>query len=274
MMIDQITVSRLEVFANHGVFAEENKLGQKFFISLKMYLDLKRAALNDDLTQSVDYGEVCGKVTDLAKNNTYKLIEKLAYEITEMLLDEYPILKAVETTVEKPWAPVGLPLDTVSVTVKRSYHTAYIALGSNMGDKEKYIESAIEKLNAAKGCHVKKTSSLIVTKPYGVTDQDDFLNGALILRTYLEPIELLELLQRFESEAKRVRERRWGPRTLDLDILLYDNEIISEENLKVPHADMHNREFVLKPLAEIAPFAYHPILKKTAGELLSEAEGI
>ena len=66
-----------------------------------------------------------------------------------MLLDEYPILKAVETTVEKPWAPVGLPLDTVSVTVKRSYHTAYIALGSNMGDKEKYIESAIKKLNAA-----------------------------------------------------------------------------------------------------------------------------
>ncbi len=270
MMNDYITVSRLEVYANHGVFPEENKLGQKFVISLKLYLDLSKAGADDDLTQSVDYGQVCRRVCDLAKSDTYKLIEKLSYEITQTLLDEYELLKAVEATVEKPWAPIGLPLDTVSVTVKRARHMAYIAVGSNMGDRESYIGTAIEKLNHTRGCRVLRTSCLLETKPYGVTDQPDFLNGALCVSTYLRPHELLELLQRLENEAMRVRERRWGPRTLDLDILLYDDVVINDERLCIPHADMKNREFVLKPLEEIAPFALHPIYKKTVREMLEE----
>lgn len=272
-MNDYIKISGLEVYANHGVFPEENKLGQKFVISIKMCLDLSKASENDDLKQSVDYGEICGRVTQFTQNNTFKLIETLAYGITENLLDNYRLLTSVETTVEKPWAPVGLPLDTVSVTVKRRWHTAYVAVGSNMGDKEKYINTAIQSIDHEKGCHVKSISNLIVTEPYGVTDQPDFLNGALSVITYLEPHELLNLLQKLEQEALRVRERHWGPRTLDLDILLFDDKIISDNDLCVPHIDMQNREFVLKPLSEIAPYALHPIFRKTVLQMYSELKG-
>ena len=91
--------------------------------------------------------------------------------------------------------------------------------------------------------------------------------------TYLEPHELLNLLQKLEQEALRVRERHWGPRTLDLDILLFDDKIISDNDLCVPHIDMQNREFVLKPLSEIAPYALHPIFRKTVLQMYSELKG-
>lgn len=266
-MNDHITISRLEVYAKHGVLPEENTLGQKFIISVKMFLDLGKAGKNDDLTQSVDYGKVCHDIYLITVNNTFELIETLAYKITVYLLNNYKLIKSVETTVEKPWAPIGLPLDTVSVTVKRERHTAYIALGSNMGDREKYINTAVDRLNRERGCIVAAVSDLIETKPYGVTDQDDFLNGVLKLETYLTPHELLDLLHTIENESGRVRERRWGPRTLDLDIIFYDDLIMSDEELCIPHPDMHNREFVLKPLAQIAPFVMHPILKQTAEKL-------
>ncbi len=272
-MNDLIKISRLEIYAYHGVFPEENKLGQKFLVSLKLYMDLSKAAKNDDLTLSLDYGEVCGKVSDFVKGNRFDLIETLAYGITELLLDEYELLTSVETTVEKPWAPVGLPLDTVSVTVKRMRHTAYIAVGSNMGDKENYINTAIQSIDHTRGCKVKKISSLIATKPYGVLDQPDFLNGALSVSTYLEPFELLKLLQKLEQDAQRVRERRWGPRTLDLDIILFDDLVITDDDLCVPHIDMQNREFVLKPLAEIAPYSVHPLFRKTISQMYSELKG-
>ena len=120
---------------------------------------------------------------------------------------------------KKPWAPVKLPLKTVSVEIERGWHTAYIALGSNMGDRESYLNDAVTALDAVRGCSVKKVSRFIETPPYGVTDQDDFLNGCLELRTLLPPDELLEELHRIEKQAGRERILRWGPRTLDLDII-------------------------------------------------------
>ena len=101
-----------------------------------------------------------------------------------------------------------------------------------------------------------------------MTDQDEFLNGALKLRTLLTPHELLERLHEIEREAKRERVIRWGPRTLDLDILLYDSEILDDEELHIPHIEMHKRDFVLKPLAQIAPYARHPVYNRTVQELL------
>ena len=149
---------------------------------------------------------------------------------------------------------------------KDFFHTAYLALGSNLGDKEANLRRALE-LVQQRGVEVVKTSSFICTEPYGVTDQPQFLNGVCEVRTSLEPLELLHTLLDIEQEMGRVRLRHWGERNIDLDLLLYEDVVLDTEELKLPHPDMQNRDFVLLPLAEIAPELVHPILQKSIEEL-------
>ena len=147
-----------------------------------------------------------------------------------------------------------------------SIHTAYVALGSNLGDKEANLRKALELLEE-RGVEVVKTSSFICTEPYGVTDQPQFLNGVCKVRTSMAPLALLHTLLEIEQEMGRVRLRHWGERNIDLDLLLYEDVVLDTEELKLPHPDMQNRDFVLLPLAEIAPELVHPILQKSIEEL-------
>ena len=273
MPLDEIHVKNLEVFAKHGVFPEENRLGQKFLLDLTMFVDARPAGISDDLSASVNYGEVSAFMTQWMQENTCKLIEAAAEGLCQALLSRYALLKGVTLELKKPWAPVGLPLETVSVKLTRSWHTACIALGSNLGDKKKYLDDAVAALNQVPGCQVEKVSSYLVTAPYGGVEQDDFLNACLILKTMLPPQELLQRLHDIEQAAHRERIIHWGPRTLDLDILLYDDLIMDSEDLVIPHVEMHMRDFVLKPLAEIAPNRRHPILNKTVSQLCREVCG-
>ena len=146
------------------------------------------------------------------------------------------------------------------------FHTAYVALGSNLGDKEANLRKALELLQE-RGVEVVKTSSFICTEPYGVTDQPQFLNGVCEVRTSLVPLALLHTLLEIEQEMGRVRLRHWGERNIDLDLLLYEDVVMDTPELKLPHPDMQNRDFVLLPLAEIAPELVHPILQKSIEEL-------
>lgn len=268
--MDKIQIKNLEVFAKHGVFPEENVLGQKFVVSAVLFTSTREAGRTDDLTKSIHYGEVSHFIRNFMEKHTFRLLETAAEELAQALLLETKGLERIRLEIAKPWAPIGLPLETVSVEIERGWHTAYIALGSNMGDKKAYLNMGAEGLRATKGCEVQAVSDFITTEPYGVTDQDEFLNGALKLRTLLTPHELLERLHEIEREAKRERVIRWGPRTLDLDILLYDDEILDDELLHIPHIEMHKRDFVLKPLAQIAPYARHPVYNRTVQELLEE----
>jgi len=145
--------------------------------------------------------------------------------------------------------------------------TAYIGIGSNIGEREKNLNHAIEMLNLTNEVDVTTVSSYINTAPVGYTEQSDFLNAVVEVKTTLSAHELLEACKHIEKELKRVRIIRWGPRTIDLDILLYGDLILTEENLTIPHPRMHQREFVLKPLNEIAPQAFHPVLEQEVSDI-------
>ena len=250
--MDKIEIKELEIFANHGVFPEENVLGQKFVISATLYTSTRTAGLTDDLTASIHYGEVCQMITRFVQEHTYKLLETVVENLARMLLLTLPSLQKVTLKIEKPWAPVGL--------------------GSNLGDKQKYLDDAVQGLADTEDCIVEQLSDYLVTEPYGGVEQDVFLNGALKLRTLLTPEELLDRLHELEQAAHRERIVHWGPRTLDLDILLYDQMIIDTPVLHVPHIDMENRDFVLIPLTELAPYYRHPVLNKTISQLLKELQ--
>lgn len=148
---------------------------------------------------------------------------------------------------------------------------AFIALGSNLGDRRKNIERAVEGLEVSHMVKVSKTSSLYETEPVGVPSQDKYLNAAAELMTMITPHTLLALLKHVEGEVGRTPSKeKWGPREIDLDILLYGDLVLDEPDLKIPHPLLHLRTFMLEPLNEIAPEVIHPVIKKSIAEILFE----
>jgi 2-amino-4-hydroxy-6-hydroxymethyldihydropteridine diphosphokinase len=148
--------------------------------------------------------------------------------------------------------------------------TAYLGLGSNLHNKKQNISNAIKALRKISGINVTKISHFYKTKPVGVVNQPDFINAVIKIKTNLSQDELITLLLSIEKKQGRIRSRKWGPRIIDIDLLLYSHSVIKTHNLIVPHSRLHKRYFVLKPLTEIAPGAVHPILKKTSKTLLKE----
>lgn len=148
---------------------------------------------------------------------------------------------------------------------------AYLSLGSNMGDRSFLLDESCRRLKEHPQVDILKKSSIYVTKPWGVTDQPDFWNLALEIETGLSPLELLDICQKIEHELGRVRIVRWGPRTIDIDILSYDNKEWKNERLILPHPRMEEREFVLAPLREIAP-EFILASGRTASEVRGEGE--
>ena len=267
---DYISITELEVYANHGVYPEENKLGQKFLIGAQLFMDIRRAGQDDNVNEFVNYGEVCHFINTYMKEHTFQLIETVAEKLAAAILANFKKLIGISIEIKKPWAPIGLPVQCVSVHITRFWHTAYIALGSNLGEREEYLQNAVQALDEREDTKIELISDFIETKPYGNVPQDDFLNGMLQVKTLLSPEELLELLHQIEAEACRERTIKWGPRTLDLDIILYDDLILDSKDLTIPHIDMQNRRFVLEPLMQIAPYVRHPVLNRTITQLLKD----
>ena len=145
-------------------------------------------------------------------------------------------------------------------------HPAYLSLGSNLGDRAAYLQKCIRLLS--KLGDVAKISSLYETEPMELREQPWFLNCVVELETHVSARELLSRIQQIEAELGRSREIDKGPRTIDIDILLFDSEVINEGDLQIPHPAMHKRRFVLAPLAEVSDQVKHPVLGKTAEELL------
>ncbi len=268
--MDVINLTGLKVFAHHGVLQEEKENGQEFILDIKLKLDASWAGKNDDLTKTVNYADMAEYAVSIFTEKSYDLIEAAAYNLSRKLLSKYDLIKSLELTVNKPHAPIPLEFTNVSVKVTAGWEQAFIAVGSNMGDSRAIIQSGLESLTKREDIRLIRDSALIETKPYGGVEQPDFVNGMWLIETYLSPKELLKVLNDIEAEHKRVRTIHWGPRTLDLDIIYYGDEIVYSDKLIIPHIDMSNRDFVLNPLKEIAPYKKHPVTQMTAEMMLEK----
>ncbi|WP_455951592.1 2-amino-4-hydroxy-6-hydroxymethyldihydropteridine diphosphokinase [Eubacterium sp.] len=268
--MDCIKIRQLEVFAYHGCMEEEKINGQKFYIDMDLCTDMRKSGVSDELEETVNYAEVCSFVDKYLKENRFNLIEAAAEHTVRELLKRFPKIKGADITINKPSAPIGLPFGNVAVKVSRRWNKVILSIGSNMGDKEAYLNGAIDGIYDNDNCRINTISKFIETEPYGPVEQDNFLNGCLEIETLYSPEELLEVIHDIELQANRTREIHWGPRTLDIDIIFYENQIIDLPDLKIPHIEMHKRLFVLEPLKTIAPYWVHPIYKKTVEQLLEE----
>ena len=264
--MDKILIRGLTLSACHGVHGYEKTTPQKFIFDCDLYKDLSLAAQTDSLEDTVNYSAVCNLIAELTENNTFDLIEKLAYEAAYKILENFPVKKA-GVTVYKPEAPVKHKFDTVGVSVEAEWTTCFLSLGSSVGDKKNYLDTAIEKLAKTRGIRVEKVSSYIKTEPYGGVAKNEFLNCAVKINTFLKPLKLLAEINRIEAECERVRAVRWDDRTLDIDVIFYGEKIINEDSLTVPHREYFKRDFVLIPLKEIAPDFVCPLLKRRISEL-------
>jgi 2-amino-4-hydroxy-6-hydroxymethyldihydropteridine diphosphokinase len=152
--------------------------------------------------------------------------------------------------------------------------TAYIGIGSNLGDKVKNCRDAIHQLHTTPGIEVSKTSSLYFTEPVGYENQDWFINCVVEVKTFLPPQEVFLRCKEIEKKMGRAYLIKWGPRIIDLDLLFYNHLILKEPDLEIPHPRLHERGFVVIPLAELNPTWTHPVLKKTMSELKQELKDL
>ena len=267
---DEIRIKGLKIYAYHGVLDSEKEKGQTFLVDITMRTNLSKAGISDDLNATINYADVCLNVTKTFTSRKFDLIEAAAEATAESILLNYPLCESVSVEVFKPEAPIHCEFGNVSVYITRTWSRAFISVGSNIGDGPATIDKAKELLFADPKIRLTKEATLISTKPYGYEDQADFTNGMWEINTLYSPEELLEGLHKVENALGRERKIHWGPRTIDLDIVYYDDLIMNTGDLTIPHVDMHNRAFVLEPLKELDPFIKHPVTGKTAPQMLSE----
>lgn len=265
-MRDVIEVLGIRATGFHGVFEHEKRDGQEFVVDVSLELDLRPAGESDDLAETVNYGEVAQLVVRRIEGEPFDLIERLATVIAEDVLATESgrlRLETVTVTVHKPSAPVGVPFGDVLVRVRRdrTLVPAVVALGANLGDRRATLERARQALAERVLTAGLAVSDLVETDPVGGPEQPDFLNAVAVGLTRLSPTALLRTLHEIEVESGRVREIRWGPRTLDLDLIQYGDPatgtdvLSSSERLTLPHPRAHERGFVLVPWLQADPDA-------------------
>ncbi len=260
--MDKIIMKGMEFFGRHGVFKEERVYGQKFRVDAILYIDLEKAGVTDDLSSTVSYSDIYEIIKQEVENEKYQLIEALAECICKKILSFDKKIEKVHVTVKKPEAPVDGFFDFFAVDLHREKHEIkdtiaiepsgiYLSLGSNMGDREEKINKALE-LMSEQALIIKK-SSFYETDPMDYEDQNRFLNIAVEIETALRPDDLLKFLQSIEKDMGREKMIRYGPRNIDIDILIFRDFECCTQSLTIPHPRMKERGFVLIPLKEISP---------------------
>lgn len=251
--MNEVKIRGLEISACHGVNDFEKVTPQRFIFDADIQTDFFGAAKADDINSTVNYSHVCKIITGITTTNVFNLIEKLAYECAFAILEREERAQGIMLTVYKPDAPLKCKFESVAVTVQCERQTAYLSLGSSLGDKKETLDTAIQMLNGTRGIKVLKVSGYITTPPYGGVAKNEFLNCAVSVSTYLTPHQLLDEIHKIEERCGRERKKRWDDRTLDIDIIFFGDKKVSDETLTIPHSDYLNRDFVKIPLKQIAP---------------------
>jgi dihydroneopterin aldolase/2-amino-4-hydroxy-6-hydroxymethyldihydropteridine diphosphokinase len=259
--LDRLTLTGLRVFAHHGVFEHERENGQPFVVDVVIHLDLSTAGSSDDLGETIHYGLLAEDIARAVERDPVDLIETLAERVALVVLG-HRAARLVDVTVHKPEAPISVEFGDVTVAIQRQWTRAVIAIGANLGDREATIRQAVLAFAAHPSIRVLAASPIVETpalKPEGVDDDaPSYLNAIVELDTVLPPRALLAELHRIEAVHGRVREVHWGDRTLDLDIILYGRERMSDPALVIPHPRAHERAFVLAPWAAMDETAEIP----------------
>jgi 2-amino-4-hydroxy-6-hydroxymethyldihydropteridine diphosphokinase/dihydroneopterin aldolase len=266
MSLDRVSLAGLRVFAHHGVLASERQDGQEFLIDAVLWLDTSAAAAADDLSLAADYSVIADRIVALASGPPVRLIETLAQRLADGCLTE-PAVQQVEITVHKPHAPIPHRFADVSVTIRRAQpatigpgdeQPVVIALGSNLGDRLGQLQGAVDALAGTPGLTLTAASPVYQTAPVGGPAQPDYYNAVLTGHTVLPPRALLARCQQVENAFGRVRAETWGPRTLDLDVIVYGDVVTDDPKLTLPHPQASGRAFVLVPWHAIDPDAVIP----------------
>jgi len=252
-MTDRIVLQGISAHGFHGVLDAEKAQGQVFVVDVTLEVDLRRAGRSDRLEHTVSYAEVAADTVALITGPSLDLIEKLAEQVADAALRRR-LVQSVEVTVHKPQAPVGVPFADVAVVVERHRdEPVVIALGANLGPVRCTLEAAVRGLAGVDGLQLTAVSDLFETDPVGGPQQPAYLNAVVLARTRLAAFALLTELHRIEAQHGRVRETRWGARTLDLDLIQYGDpatgsDVVSRDSeLTLPHPRAHERAFVLAP---------------------------
>lgn len=258
--MDRIELTGLRAVGWHGVAEHERRDGQEFVVDVTLHCDTRGPARSDDLADTVDYAAVAHAAVELISGPPVDLIETLADRIAQRTLRiaaSAPVaVRSVEVTVHKPSAPIPLAFTDVSVTARRRQPVPVVlALGSNVGDRERALRQAVGDLRQIEGLNVTGVSDPVQSEPVGGVSQDRYLNAVLTADCTLSPWELLRACQRLEDRAGRVRAQRWGPRTLDIDVISFGNRASGHQRLTLPHPRAHERAFVLMPWAQLDPGA-------------------
>ncbi|RDV84257.1 2-amino-4-hydroxy-6-hydroxymethyldihydropteridine diphosphokinase [Ammonifex thiophilus] len=258
-MHDKIYLEGLLFPGRHGVSPEEQTYSQNFRLDVELYLDLRPAGEKDELHLTVNYQEAYRVVEEVVSRRSFLLLEALAEAVAERLLSFFPLLRRVRVRVEKPGAPLPGYFERVGVEINRSRKVkpakALVGLGSNLGDKRRNLKAALAALSKTPGVRLERVAPLYRSAPWGRTDQPDFFNTVALISTFLSPFSLLASLLKIEKELGRRREseERWGPRPIDLDLLLYEDLAVETEELVLPHPRLTERAFVVAPLADLVP---------------------
>ncbi|MGL5850595.1 MAG: 2-amino-4-hydroxy-6-hydroxymethyldihydropteridine diphosphokinase [Phycicoccus sp.] len=264
--LDRVRVTGIRGRGRHGVFEFERREGQEFVVDLELAVDLASAGASDDLGETVDYGAVASSVLARIEGEPYDLVERLAEVVAADAL-AHPAVDEVTVTVHKPQAPVAVPFGDVAVSVvrRRAPVPVVVALGANLARDESSpegtIAAAVDRLELDAGLRGVRVSACFDTEPVGGPDQPDFVNAVLVGRTSSSPASLLRQLHAVEARFGRVRDVRWGPRTLDLDLVQYgdprrDGDVRNASpRLTLPHPRAHERAFVLVPWLDVDPDA-------------------